>query len=161
MISQGAIGCFSRYGASFLGLWRYSLWALAQPQHTNASHSLKVRGRFCKALPCHFPPRKIQSNDTKSNFLAIASCQANWERRVCLESGDGRQVHVAEGGLLDWQWPCGRNKYLCVFLCVCVHPCPCVYASGSVCGIILENLSLWRGTDVDLHMWRVPSLWWD
>lgn len=46
-----------------------------------------------------------------------------------------------EGGLLDWQWPCGRNEYLCVFG---VHACPSVYvhASASVCGIILENLSL-------------------
>lgn len=67
------------------------------------------------------------------------------------------------GDFLIGRGPCGRNKYLCVCvhvcLCVCVCACPC--ASGSVCGIILENLSLWRGTDVDLHMWRVPSLWWD
>ena len=94
---------------------------------------------------------------TFNNCLAIACCQAGWERMVCLESGDGRQVHVVEGGLLDWQWPCGRNHCLCV----CVHMCVSVYVCGSVWGIILENLSLWRGTDVDLHMWRVPSLWWD
>lgn len=53
---------------------------------------------------------------------------------MCLES-------VAEGAVLDWQWPCGRkNTYAC--LCVSAFPCVYVYASGSVCGIILENLFL-------------------
>lgn len=45
---------------------------------------------------------------------------------------------MTEGGLLDWQRPCVRNGYLSVCNCVGVRVC----ASGSVCGIILENLSL-------------------
>lgn len=49
-----------------------------------------------------------------------------------------RSLGVTEGGLLDWQWPCVRNGYLSVCNCVGVHVC----ASGSVCRIILENLSL-------------------
>lgn len=42
-------------------------------------------------------------------------------------------------GLLDWQWPCGR---LLMCVCLCVHARVYVFAPGSVCGLILENLSL-------------------
>lgn len=161
MISQGTIGCFSRCGASFLGLWQNSLCTLVQPKHPNASLRLEESRRICKASPCHSPTKQIQSNDTRSNFLAIARCQANWKSRVCLECGVGGQVQVADGGSLIGSGHVGESG-----VCACVRPCMCVcvcfvYARGSLCGVILENLLLWRGTDVDLHMWRVPSLWWD
>lgn len=42
-------------------------------------------------------------------------------------------------GLLDWQWPCGR-VLMCVWLCM--HARVYVFALGSECGLIPENLSL-------------------
>lgn len=59
-----------------------------------------------------------------------------------MESGDDRQVYVAEGGLLDWQWPCVRNGYLSVSVCVCLRACPCVCVWVCVRDNPGESLSL-------------------
>lgn len=58
---------------------------------------------------------------------------------MILESVDGRHADMTEGKALDWQWPC-VEKWVSQCVCVIVYACLCV--SGSVCGIILQNLSL-------------------
>lgn len=70
--------------------------------------------------------RKTQSSDTKNNFLAIACHRVNWERRVCLESKGGRQVHVAEGET-SWLAVAMREEWLLMCVCACVRVCACVW----------------------------------
>lgn len=133
---------------------------LARPQHRRRALAFRLWGRLCKARPCHFSLRKstpVTQGAISWPLLVIRLIERGW--------------HVWGPGMtglcLRWREDFWLAVAMCVkwvlkFVCVCVcFACVLVCASGSVCGIILENLSLWRGTDVDLHMWRVPSLWWD
>lgn len=129
MISQGAMRCSSLYGASFLGLWCYSSWALTKPYHLNTSYSPKARGRFCKAMPCHFPTNKTQSNGTRNNI----GCHLIEKPGYIWESGEGRKYMWQRGEFLIGSGHVGE-----VSTCVCVRVC----VSGSECGIILKNFSL-------------------
>lgn len=67
MSSQGTIGCFSRHGASFLSPLCNSLCVLAPPQTWIQATAFR-RGVGALSLP----QSKIQTSDTKNNFLAIA-----------------------------------------------------------------------------------------
>lgn len=108
----------------FLSIWG-QLLKLYIPWLTDSTLmpaiAFRPRAGFCKSLLGHFHHRKTQTSDTKNTFLPIGCHEANWERRVF-----GGLGIVAEGGHLDWQWPCVRNGHLSMSMCVIVCICVCV-----------------------------------
>lgn len=109
--------------------------------------------RLC-LVTSHQGKHKAMTQTTISWPLLVIELIDNWGCVWSLGVANAYMWQRAYSWLAVAMW---EKEHFCVVEWESISMC----VSGSVCGIILENLSLWRGTDVDLHMWRVPSLWWD
>lgn len=136
MISHGAIGCSSLFGANFLDCLHCGLWLRPSTQMPVIAFG---RGagfvRLC-LVTFHQEEHSTMTQTTISWLLLVIELI---EKRGCVWYLGVANKYMWRGHIRDWQWPCGRKS---TYVRLTVSAFPCVYASGFVCGIILENLSL-------------------